>query len=123
MAFKWLLLTGVLLATASITFSQARALRSPVFTKDGELVLPSGFRQWVFIGGPLTPNGLNNGKAPFPEFHDVYIQQANLRFYQAHGSFPEGTVIVKQGRTPTAQSIPHRAADIFQAPCTGWTSW
>jgi hypothetical protein len=96
MAFKWLLLTGVLLATASITFSQARALRSPVFTKDGELVLPSGFRQWVFIGGPLTPNGLNNGKAPFPEFHDVYIQQANLRFYQAHGSFPEGTVIVKE---------------------------
>ena len=96
MRFKRPLLIGALLTTATITFSQVRALRTPVFSQDGELVLPSGFRQWVFIGGPLTPNGLNNGKAPFPEFHDVYIQQEDLAFYQTHGRFPEGTVIVKE---------------------------
>ena len=45
---------------------------------------------------PLTPNGLNQGKAQFPEFHSVYIEPENLRFYQKHGNFPEGTVIVKE---------------------------
>src|SRR5215470_17685235 len=34
-----------------------------VFNPDGTLQLPTGFRKWVFVGAPLTPNGLNNGKA------------------------------------------------------------
>jgi hypothetical protein len=40
-----------------------QAQKGPVFTKEGNLVLPTGFREWVFFGGPITPNGLNNGKA------------------------------------------------------------
>jgi hypothetical protein len=75
---------------------EASAHRGPVFTKDGELAQPTGFREWTFIGGPITPNGLNSGNAPFPEFHDVYIQLDNLRYYQMHGKFPDGTVIVKE---------------------------
>ena len=37
-----------------------------VFTSDGKLQLPTGYRRWVFVGAPLTPNGLNNGMAMFP---------------------------------------------------------
>jgi hypothetical protein len=70
--------------------------KGPVFTKDGSLVLPAGFRSWVFIGGPITPNKLNNGAAQFPEFHNVYIERENLRYYQKNGKFPEGTVMVKE---------------------------
>jgi hypothetical protein len=33
------------------------------FTSDGKLQIPDGFRSWVFVGAPLTPNGLNSGKA------------------------------------------------------------
>jgi hypothetical protein len=47
-------------------------------------------------GAPLTPNGLNNGKAGFPEYHHVYIEDKNLAAYQKTGSFPEGTVVVKE---------------------------
>jgi hypothetical protein len=67
-----------------------------VFTSDGQLELPTGFRRWVFVGAPLTPNGLNNGKAGFPEYHHVYIQTQNVDAYLKTGSFPEGTVIVKE---------------------------
>jgi hypothetical protein len=35
--------------------------------------LPTGFRNWVAIGGPLTPNGLNGGPANFPEFHNIAL--------------------------------------------------
>jgi len=67
-----------------------------VFDADGKLKLPTGYRRWVFVGAPLTPNGLNNGKAGFPEYHHVYVEEKNLDVYLKTGSFPEGTVIVKE---------------------------
>lgn len=69
---------------------------SAVFLPDGKLKLPTGFRNWVFVGGPLTPNGLNGGKAGFPEFHNVYVEARNLQAYKKTGKFPEGTLIVKE---------------------------
>jgi hypothetical protein len=41
---------------------------SAVFLPDGKLKLPTGFRNWVFIGGPLTPNGLNGDRQIFQNF-------------------------------------------------------
>src|SRR5262245_41740167 len=67
-----------------------------VFNPDGTLQLPTGFRQWVFVGAPLTPNGLNNGKANFPEYNHVYSEQKNDDEYVKTGEVPEGTVIVKE---------------------------
>lgn len=68
----------------------------PVFNAQNELVQPKNFRDWVFIGAPLTPHGLNNGKANFPEFHNVYTQAAAVRAYRATGKWPEGTMMVKE---------------------------
>src|SRR5215470_5577452 len=67
-----------------------------VFDSDGKLELPTGYRGWVFVGAPLTPNGLNNGHANFPEYHHVYVEKKNVDAYLKTGSFPEGTVIVKE---------------------------
>lgn len=75
---------------------RVEAADKAVFTADGKLTLPTGYRQWVFIGAPLTPNGLNNGKAGFPEYHDVYVKEGDLAGYRKNGVFPEGTVIVKE---------------------------
>jgi hypothetical protein len=48
------------------------------------------------VGAPLTPNALNNGKANFPEYHHVYVEKKNVDAYLKTGSFPEGTVFVKE---------------------------
>ncbi len=69
---------------------------SAVFTSDGKLELPQGYRRWVFVGAPVTPNGLNGGQASFPEFHHVYVEARNLDAYVKTGVFPEGTVFVKE---------------------------
>jgi hypothetical protein len=66
------------------------------FTADGKLKLPVGFRRWVFLGAPLTPNALNDGDANFPEFHHVYVEEKNLDVYLKTGSFPEGTILIKE---------------------------
>src|SRR5262249_44956696 len=47
----------------------------PKFTPEGELIpfRAEVYREWVFVGTPITPNDLNDGQAAFPEFHNVYI--------------------------------------------------
>ena len=66
------------------------------FTNDGQVMIPQDWRQWVFIGTPLTPNALNDGKAPFPEFHNVYIEPTAFAHWQKTGTFPNGTQIAKE---------------------------
>jgi hypothetical protein len=69
---------------------------SAVFDSAGKLKLPTGYRRWIFVGAPLTPNALNNGNASFPEYHHVYIEERNVDAYLKTGALPEGTVIVKE---------------------------
>ena len=67
------------------------------WTANGQLVRPNtGYRKWVYIGTPLTPHDMNNGKAAFPEFHTVYIDPSAFAAYKSTGAFPQGTTIVKE---------------------------
>lgn len=96
MNLRLIVVIGAVLSILAIGLSQPGARNGPAFTKDGKLILPTGFREWVFVGGPITPNGLNQGKAQFPEFHSVYVEAENFHYYQKHGNFPERTVLVKE---------------------------
>ena len=91
---------GVAAAGALPRFARRVAADTPqstaVFDTQGRLKRPEGYRHWAFVGAPLTPNALNNGKANFPEYHHVYVEEKNLDAYLKTGSFPEGTVFVKE---------------------------
>lgn len=66
------------------------------FTKDNILLTPKDYREWVFVGAPVTPNDMNDGKAAFPEFHNVYIDPTSWNHWKKTGEFRDGTVIVKE---------------------------
>src|SRR5438477_13085777 len=68
----------------------------PEYTKDGDLVLPKNWRSWVYVGSPLTPDGLNDSKEGFPEYHNVYIEPGSYEIYKKTGEFPEGTIMFKE---------------------------
>ena len=69
----------------------------PKFNAKGELLRPDvGYREWVYVGTPLTPNELNPPEAPFPEFHNVYIHPDDFKHWKKTGTFPDRTVIVKE---------------------------
>jgi Cytochrome P460 len=70
----------------------------PQYTASGELILPknSMWREWVFVGSPLTPNALNDGHAGFPEYHNVYIEPGSYAIYKRTNVFPEGTILFKE---------------------------
>ena len=36
-----------------------RSRQLPQYTASGDLKLPTNWRQWIYVGSPLTPNALN----------------------------------------------------------------
>jgi hypothetical protein len=64
--------------------------------KNGELERPTGFREWIYVGTPVTPNELNNGQAAFPEHHNVYIDPKSWAHWKKTGEFRDGTILMKE---------------------------
>jgi hypothetical protein len=117
----WKALIAGSFAIASVAVSQTNSRIGPVFTKGGDLVLPTGFREWVFMGGPITPNSLNGGEAPFPEFHDVYIERRILCITSTVATFPmepylsRSLYLPKTYNNRMAHSTRPLAEEIFRA--------
>ncbi len=89
-----LLVTSLCLSYPGISHATGKSYAK--FTDKGELIRPKGYREWIYIGTPLTPNDMNNGKAAFPEFHNVYIDPAAWAYWKIKGEFPDGTLVVKE---------------------------
>jgi hypothetical protein len=66
------------------------------FDNEGHLRRPDGWREWVYVGTPITPNELNPPAANFPEFHNVYIDPDSYAHYKKTGTFRQGTILVKE---------------------------
>ena len=80
---------AVLVGIAGLSFVLAGAAAPPggttaavEFTPDGKMKRPEGYREWIYIGTPLTPNDMNGGDAPFPEFHAVYIDRESFAHFR-----------------------------------------
>ncbi|MEH6345712.1 MAG: cytochrome P460 family protein [Bermanella sp.] len=91
---KVLLMVAVLMA--QITFAAVSQAQPAYVIDDGELQRPAGYREWVYVGSPLTPNDMNNGKAAFPEHHNVYIDPQSWEHWKDKGEFRDGTIIIKE---------------------------
>lgn len=87
---------GIAAGAAGIAVAESTPDWGPNWDAKGELVLPKDFHQWVFLGSPLTPQALNDGKAGFPEYHNVYVQPQAFRTYRKTGEWPEGTILLKE---------------------------
>lgn len=80
----------------TLTSAQEMSVNQASFTDTGEARIPEGYRSWIFVGAPLTPNALNGGSAPFPEFHHVYVEPSAFDHYIKTGEWAEGSQIVKE---------------------------
>src|ERR1700736_4327539 len=61
-----------------------------------QVQVPKNFHEWIYVGSPLTPNALNDGKAGFPEYHNVYMEPGSYEIYKKTKVFPEGTIMFKE---------------------------
>jgi Cytochrome P460 len=92
------IVTAFFVQSLSSSSAQTQARQLPEYTASGDLVLPKNFREWIFVGSPLTPNALNGGQAGFPEYHNVYIEPGSYEIFKKTfgNAFPEGTILFKE---------------------------
>ncbi|HEB26980.1 MAG TPA: cytochrome P460 [Porticoccus sp.] len=94
--FKLSATYSVFLGLALQLIPTGAAYAEEFFTiKKGALERPTGYREWIYVGTPLTPNDLNDGKAAFPEFHNVYIDPKSWAHWKKTGEFRDGTILIK----------------------------
>jgi hypothetical protein len=68
----------------------------PAYTGAGELVRPTGHREWMFVGANIGM-GYNEGAAPRePRFHHIYIQREAYKKFAENGTFPDKTMLVME---------------------------
>lgn len=85
-------------ASVPVKSAMGQEAYKPTFDSTGELIRPLKpiWREWPFVGGLVTPNALNDGNAPFPEHHIIYIDPISWSHYKNTGKFREGTVLAKE---------------------------
>lgn len=92
-----LVLSAMFASTQANAQDELRAFkRGPNYTADGKVIRPEGWRKWIYVGTPVTPDDMNGGEANFREFHNTYIDPDSFAVYHATGVFPNGTQIVKE---------------------------
>jgi Cytochrome P460 len=104
---------GLVASVATLCFAlaalglpaQSQSSDEPRYAPGGELVLPTGFETWVFVGSNLGLSYTSEAaaaasapppRAPSQQFHNVSINKASYDYFLANGSFPEKTVLVMQ---------------------------
>lgn len=91
-------LSGIAVVGTFVVVTGAGTLAADEYfkIKGGELERPTGYREWVYVGTPVTPNDLNNGKAAFPEHHNVYVDPKSWAHWKNTGEFRDGTILMKE---------------------------
>jgi len=96
--FLFYFVTVMFIFMIGVSISKAESKDYAKFDKDGNLIQPVDYewRTWMYIGTPITPNSLNPPEAPFPEFHNVYIDPISFEHFSKTGEFPDGTLLIKE---------------------------
>lgn len=113
-------------ATTAPMAAAPGAIARTKFDDQGRAMIPVEWRRWIYVGTPLTPNGLNKGKAPFPEFHNVYVEPGAYDSYMKTGVWAQGTQIVKElvlvrnsDNAPDGSSVESSGRGYFQGEFQG----
>jgi len=95
-----LLLVLVLLGVALLVAQQKSGKNSRLeYSKDGKLVLPKDYREWVFLsaGIGMTYNSDATPKTN-PPFENVFVSPAAYREFMKTGAWPDKTVLFLEVR-------------------------
>ena len=71
----------------------------PEFDKNGELVRPKNYREWIFLSSGV---GMNYGSGPLP-FSNVFVEPSVYRKFVETGKWPESTIFALEIRQPATE--------------------
>ncbi|MDE0810930.1 MAG: cytochrome P460 family protein [Alphaproteobacteria bacterium] len=71
----------------------ATKINQATFTADQPPVQPTVYQHWVFVGSPFI---LNEGNAPFPNYHNVYVAPATFAHFAKTSRWAKGAQTAKE---------------------------
>ena len=102
---------ALVLATGTVALLLAQqgsgsAAGQPEFTASNELVVPTDYREWIFLSSGLGmtygPIGETNPNRA-PMFDNVFVAPAAYRAFVATGKWPEKTMFVLEARSSVSK--------------------
>jgi len=73
----------------------------PRYAEGKQLVLPEGYREWIFVGASLGLSYSEQPRAGGPgTFAHIYMQPEAYGHFKQTGQFPEGTMLVMEVHKP-----------------------
>src|SRR5579872_1141159 len=88
--------------------------QEPQFTKDGRLMRPENYREWIFLSSGL---GMTYGPPTHednPRFDNVFVSPTAYRGFLATGVWPEKTIFILEVRDSSSKGSINQAGH-FQA--------
>jgi Cytochrome P460 len=87
-----------LLCSFALSESTETAIRGPVYTEDGRLMLPENYREWVYLS-----SGFDMSYSPLamPDHHmfdNVFVEPGAYKAFLATGTWPDKTMLVLEAR-------------------------
>jgi hypothetical protein len=112
MRFTRFALLGVLLALPfAVLYARpddAAADNLPHYTKDGKLLRPANYRDWVFLSSGFDMNYSPQGGGDHHMFTNVFVPQAAYKEFLAGGKWPDKTIWVVEERMAGTHVNPAR---------------
>ncbi len=90
----------------------------PQYTKDGRLVFPQNYRQWIFLSSGLGMTYGPLASAADPRFDNVFVNPSAYRAFLDTGHWPDQTVLVLEVRSAQSKGSINRAGH-FQGDVVG----
>ncbi len=70
------------------------------YTKDGSMVLPADYRQWVFLSSGINMTyGPMSGNAEHPNFENVFVNREAYDSFLKTGTWPDKTAMILEVRS------------------------
>jgi hypothetical protein len=125
------LAAGVLFLASSFLCLTAQ----PRYTSDGQLTLPSDYREWVFLSSGLGMTYQPMAGHNDPAFTNVFVSPKSYRSFVATGTWPDKTMLVLEVRASASKGsinkggsyqgdllgIEGEVKDTAKFPGNGWT--
>ena len=122
MTAKKKLAIGLCLAFGAVSFLSTRGQQTPSdgprYTNGTNLVRPTDYREWPFLGSGLGLTYEPAGSQSPPHFSNVFVNPSSYRSFMQTGKWPNGTVLVLESRNAGSDAPPN-AGGRFQTELRG----
>jgi len=88
----------LLLGVVALSQTRTTSKRQPVYTQDGQLRLPSDYREWVFLSSGFDMSYNPDMTMDHHMFDNVFVNPEAWQAFQSTGKWPDKTLLVLELR-------------------------